>query len=110
MSAWSTVTIGELAAPLRNACVGGPFGSDLTQRDYVDAPGVPVIRGTNLSGTRGFTDDGFVYVSPEKAIDLSANIARPGDVVFTQRGTIGQVAEIPSSARFREYVISQSQM
>ena len=34
----------------------------------------------------------FVFVSPEKAESLSANIAKPGDLVFTQRGTLGQVA------------------
>src|SRR5690606_15281797 len=91
-----------------NACVGGPFGSELTTRDYVES-GVPVIRGTNL-GRDGFVDDGFVFVSETKAEALRQNQARPGDIAFTQRGTIGQVALIPEGARYARYVISQSQM
>ena len=101
--------LGELGADVRHACVGGPFGSELTTRDYVEEPGVPVVRGSNL-GDDGFIDHGFVYVSEDKAENLRQNHARPGDVVFTQRGTIGQVAIIPQDARFSRYVISQSQM
>jgi len=51
----------------------------------------------------------FAYVSPEKAQTLQANLARPGDIVFTQRGTLGQVALVPDGG-FSSYVISQSQM
>lgn len=105
---WPMVPLGHLGANVPNACVGGPFGSDLTTRDYVGV-GVPVIRGTNL-GEDGFVDDGFVFVSAAKAEALRQNQAHAGDVVFTQRGTIGQVALIPESARFDRYVISQSQM
>ena len=105
---WPLVPLGELGADIPNACVGGPFGSELTTRDYVDT-GVPVIRGTNLA-EQGFVDDGFVYVSEEKAESLRQNQARPGDIAFTQRGTIGQVALIPKRSRHPRYVISQSQM
>ena len=38
------------------------------------------------------------------------NTAYPGDLVFTQRGTLGQVGIIPREARFERYIISQSQM
>ena len=41
--------------------------------------------------------------------DLSSNTALPGDLVFTQRGTLGQVAVVPAQPHQR-YVISQSQM
>jgi type I restriction enzyme S subunit len=51
----------------------------------------------------------FAFVSEEKADSLSANCAKPGDLVFTQRGTIGQVALVPE-AEFDRYLISQSQM
>ena len=37
--------------------------------------------------------DDFVFVSDSKVQeDLSSNLAKPGDLVFTQRGTLGQVA------------------
>lgn len=110
-STWPEVEIEQLRAKGESTLVGGPFGSDLTQSDYVTEPGVPVIRGTNLGGKESrFVDDGFVYVTTEKATKLRRNMAFPGDVIFTQRGTLGQIAIIPKDARFPEYLISQSQM
>ena len=104
-------TVGEIAAPIRNALVGGPFGSDLGTADYVPS-GVPVIRGQNLSVGK-FVGGEFVYVSDAKATKLTANLARPGDLVFTQRGNAvlhgGQVAIVPKGP-FDRYVVSQSQM
>ncbi len=54
-------------------------------------------------------DGEYAFVSEDKALSLSANIARPGDIVFTQRGTLGQVAIVPDGEHDR-YVVSQSQM
>ena len=51
----------------------------------------------------------FVFVTPTKAKALEANQARPGDVVFTQRGTLGQVSLVPKTP-FHAYLVSQSQM
>lgn len=106
MSEWREVTVSEIAANVRNALVGGPFGSNLVSRDYV-ADGIPVIRGQNM-GARWVSGD-FVFVSGEKAESLAANQARPGDIIFTQRGTLGQVALVPQGP-FDTYVVSQSQM
>ncbi|MDB4372728.1 restriction endonuclease subunit S, partial [Mariniblastus sp.] len=103
---WKSVTVEAIAAKTKNALVGGPFGSNLVSRDYVDS-GVPVIRGANM-GARWLSGD-FAFVTPEKANSLSSNIARPGDLIFTQRGTLGQVSLVPY-AQFDRYVISQSQM
>lgn len=97
--------VGDLAAGKRGL-VGGPFGSSLVGRDYVET-GVPVIRGQNLQGRHVSGD--FVFVSDEKSQSLHGNQATPGDVVFTQRGTLGQVSLIPDDA-YPNYVVSQSQM
>lgn len=104
---WQTVSVGELAALKRNALVGGPFGSNLVSADYVEE-GVPVIRGQNMGQGRWIGGE-FAFVSPQKAEDLSANLAIPGDLVFTQRGTLGQVALVPQGS-YERYVVSQSQM
>jgi type I restriction enzyme S subunit len=101
------VLLAELAANIPNAIVGGPFGSNLVSADYVEQ-GVPVIRGQNL-GLGRWVDGEFVFVSEEKAKQLSQNVARPGDLVFTQRGTLGQVAIVPEG-QYDRYVVSQSQM
>lgn len=52
----------------------------------------------------------YVYVSEEKADSLSGNLARPGDLIFTQRGTLGQVALVPDGGLYDRYLVSQSQM
>lgn len=103
---WNCLSIGSIAASERNAIVGGPFGSDLVSKDYVEH-GVPVIRGQNMEGQ--WIAGPFVFVTPAKAKSLSANLARPGDIVFTQRGTLGQVSLIPEQP-FDIYLVSQSQM
>jgi type I restriction enzyme S subunit len=108
---WPKKQISELASKEKYSCIGGPFGSNLTSKHYVDYEGVPVIRGTNLNGgSTSFNEDDFVYVSEEKCLDLHRNLAFPGDLVITQRGTMGQVALIPQSTKHEKFVISQSQM
>ena len=103
---WECAPIRESAANSANAIVGGPFGSDLVSADYV-AAGIPVIRGQNMG--EGMVSGDFVFVTPQKAKSLSANLATPGDLVFTQRGTLGQVAIVPDGTHDR-YLVSQSQM
>ncbi|MFQ3171648.1 MAG: type I restriction enzyme S subunit [Oleispira sp.] len=108
---WEVIKVVDLQSKEKYSCVGGPFGSDLTSKHYINEIGVPVIRGANLSLTsKRFTDSGFVYVSESKADSLARNMAYPGDFVFTQRGTMGQVGLIPDHAKFKRYVVSQSQM
>ena len=85
----------------------GPFGSDIKVDNFVPQ-GVPIIRGGNLSSGR-FNDDNFVYLTEEKADKLSAANAFQDDIVFTHRGTLGQVGIIPKT-KFARYVVSQSQM
>jgi type I restriction enzyme S subunit len=109
MNGWTSSKLIDIAAKRRWALNGGPFGSKLSTKHYSDS-GVPVIRGTNLSGGARFSLEDFVWVSEEKANELLPNNAHPGDLVFTQRGTIGQVGLIPLDAPFKRFVISQSQM
>ncbi|OYQ73269.1 hypothetical protein B9T18_10000 [Wohlfahrtiimonas chitiniclastica] len=85
----------------------GPFGSNIKAENFVSS-GVPVIRGTNMNFSR-YVDGQFVYLTEEKADDLSGSNCLPDDLVFTHRGTIGQVALIPQG-KFERYVISQSGM
>lgn len=106
---WALKRVAELATPRRTGVTGGPFGSKLGRKDYVDL-GVPVIRGANLSVGGGFDENDVVFVSNRKAEELRASWAKRGDVLITQRGTLGQVGLIPMKSRFDRYVLSQSQM
>lgn len=103
---WVFVNVNTIAASVKNAIVGGPFGSDLVSKDYV-SDGVPVIRGQNMG--EHWLQEPYVFVTEEKAKALEANLARPGDIVFTQRGTLGQVSLVPRQ-KYERYLISQSQM
>ena len=103
---WGCPRVREAASKASHSIVGGPFGSDLVSADYVDT-GTPVIRGQNMGST--FVSGDFVFVSGKKARALSANLARAEDIIFTQRGTLGQVSIVPHGS-FENYLISQSQM
>jgi type I restriction enzyme, S subunit len=107
MSEWPKVEFQSLAADAKSA-FSKPYGSAITKEDYVPQ-GVPVVRGVNLRNGL-FLDDEFVFISEQKADQMpGANLA-PGDMVFTHRGTIGQVSMIPRDPRYPRYVLSTSQV
>jgi type I restriction enzyme, S subunit len=56
-----------------------------------------------------FRTEDFVFLTEDKANELSNANAFPGDLVFTHRGTLGQVGLIPAKP-YPRYVVSQSQM
>jgi type I restriction enzyme, S subunit len=100
---WQIKQIDDLASRVAM----GPFGSRIKTDNFVPQ-GVPVIRGSNL--TDGFNEFEFVYLTEGKADELKSSNAYPGDIVFTHRGTLGQVGFIPDKANYPRYVVSQSQM
>lgn len=107
---WITKKVDEIKAKTKYSLVGGPFGSNLVSKDYVEA-GVPVIRGINMAtGIINSLDENFVFVTEEKAESLKQNQAFLNDVIFTQRGTLGQVAWINSKCSIEKFIVSQSQM
>jgi type I restriction enzyme S subunit len=101
---WRTARIEEVAKRLAM----GPFGSSIKVETFVPE-GVPVISGQHLHGWRVDGSAGFNFITPEHAEKLRNANVRRGDVIFTHRGTIGQVSYIPSSSAYDRYVVSQSQ-
>jgi type I restriction enzyme S subunit len=106
---WTVHPLAHVAGARAQGISSGPFGSKLGRKDYRDF-GVPVIRGSNLAVGGRFVDEGFVFVEEAKADELRSSIARSGDIVITQRGTLGQAGLVPRQSSFDRYVISQSQM
>ncbi|MHB1657642.1 MAG: restriction endonuclease subunit S [Burkholderiales bacterium] len=102
-SEWQQVSIESIATRIAM----GPFGSDIKTDNFVST-GVPVIRGGNLTSGR-FNPNGFVFLTDAKADSLMNANAFPGDLIFTHRGTLGQVGIVPAWFSPR-YVVSQSQM
>lgn len=109
MSEWRKVRLSFIAEGRAAGISGGPFGSALGRKHYTPS-GVPVIRGAQLNGNARFTHDDLIFVSEEKADRHRRNLAAPGDVIVTQRGTLGQVGIVPLDAPYERYLLSQSQM
>jgi type I restriction enzyme S subunit len=107
MSDWGFVPLVSIAASERSA-ISKPFGSAMVKEDYI-ASGIPVVRGVNLANGP-FYDDDFVFISEELANRMPGAQLQPGDLVFTHRGTVGQVSMIPRSPRFPRYAVSTSQV
>lgn len=110
LSSWSIVTIDEIKSDTTSAISIGPFGSRMKAELYVpeSQSSVPVIRGTNISGSRSFEGE-FVYVSKETADGLRTANVFPSDLVFPHRGAIGQVGIVPDGPIGR-YMLSTSLM
>jgi type I restriction enzyme S subunit len=92
---WAWTTAEALTSAEKNAIVIGPFGSDLKTSDYRDS-GIPLvfvrhIRSGNFSGLRP------QFVAEDKARQLAAHLARPGDILVTKMGDPpGDAAIYPS--------------
>ena len=87
---WKLTDLEGIAAPVKNAIVDGPFGSNLKISDYVDE-GVPVLQGKNI------TQDSFRwfdvrYISEKKAEELKRSSVRVGDILIVKIGSIGYSA------------------
>jgi type I restriction enzyme S subunit len=107
---WKWVMIDEVQSSEKRSTITGPFGSSIGKKFFVDE-GVPVIRGNNLKlGSEKFVDDGFVFITKDKAAELKGYKAFPGDILFTAAGTIGQVGLIPDNCKYEYYIISNKQM
>lgn len=104
---WRTVRLEELAVDEKSA-ITKPYGSAILKDDYV-AKGVPVVRGVNLAQGR-FHDDDFVYITEELADRMPGARLQAGDLVFTHRGSVGQVSMIPREPKFDRYAVSTSQV
>lgn len=96
---WKIKKVDEIKADISNAIAMGPFGSNIKTENFV-ARGVPVIRGINLSKGKLYEEE-YVYITEEKADELKSSNAFPGDLVFTHRGTLGQVGIIPFNSKYR---------
>ncbi len=108
-SSWKVVYSDDIVSGERSI-VSGPFGSNIGKRFFVES-GIPVIRGNNLTlGDKRFVDEGYVFLTEEKAKQFKNCQAIAGDIVFTAAGTLGQVGLIPKNAKFPVYIISNKQL
>lgn len=103
-------TLSDIADGCKYGFVDGPFGSNLPSSCYKHK-GIPVIRGCNLSiGKFRYIDQGYCFVDNIVLDKLSRSTARKFDVIFTKKGTIGQIGIIPKNALYNLYLLSSNQM
>lgn len=105
---WPELTIDEIKSSEKGAVAMGPFGSRIKAENFV-ASGVPILKGSNLHEAY-INDENCDFLTEEKANELKSSNAYEGDIVITHRGTIGQVSIIPPTAKYKRYVVSQSQL
>ena len=81
-------TIGQIAD-----VICGPFGSAIKSNDYQD-DGIPLVRITNISkdGYMDYSD--LVYISDSLGNSLARTQVSAGDIVISQRGSLGQCAVV----------------
>ncbi len=86
-------TFGDRLKPIGEIAdvICGPFGSAIKNGDYQDS-GIPLVRITNISkdGYMDYSD--LVYISESLGNSLSRTQVSAGDIVVSQRGSLGQCA------------------
>ncbi|MCR9160826.1 MAG: restriction endonuclease subunit S [Nannocystaceae bacterium] len=109
---WERVRTETLAADEPHAMATGPFGSSIGSATFIPEPGVPVVRGSNLSEDVGqrLSHDKLVFIPGPLADKFRRSEARDGDLIFTCWGTIGQVGLVDKRARYPRYIVSNKQM
>lgn len=101
---WTWSTLENVAAPIPNAIVDGPFGSNLKLTDYVEGAGVPVLQGKNVTGDQ-FAWFDVRFISAKKAAELKRSSVRVGDILLVKIGSIGYTAIIDDLKGFDHAII-----
>lgn len=71
----------------------GPFGSSIQVKDYQKI-GIPLIRIANIDDNQQFIKENITFVNESLAKQLQAYKVKEGDLVISQRGTLGLTAII----------------
>ena len=75
--------------------VCGPFGTAVKHSDYV-TDGVPLLRISNITGEGTLDFQDIVFITQKKSDTLGSTQVVEGDIVISQRGTLGMSALVSS--------------
>jgi type I restriction enzyme, S subunit len=90
---WCWASLAHLTSPVRASVKTGPFGSMLKKHEH-RTTGVPVLGIENIDRMR-FLRGSKIHISQSKARDLVNYDAKPGDVLISRSGTVGEVCVVP---------------
>ncbi|WP_313395261.1 hypothetical protein [Sphingobium yanoikuyae] len=74
----------------------GPFGSAIKSDDY-RASGIPLIRISDIEEDGTIDPRSIVFIDEDLSMKHASSQVRPGDIVISQRGTIGLPAVVPTT-------------
>lgn len=95
-TSWGLSFVKYIVLEQKDSMVDGPFGSSVnTDVDYVES-GVPVIRTVNITNA-GFSAENLKFMRRAKYQQLKRHSVKPGDVLFSKVGTIGNSCILPES-------------
>jgi len=94
---WAWCKMDQLVNSLRNDIRTGPFGSALHKHDH-RADGVPVWGIESIGKGGYFTWRNKISVDLEKAQELATFSVKPGDIIISRSGTVGELCRIPDAA------------
>jgi type I restriction enzyme S subunit len=90
---WIWATLAHLVSFGPGSVKTGPFGSLLKKHEH-QTRGVPVYGIENIDRMR-FVRGSKIHVSPDKAMELAEYDAKPGDMLISRSGTVGEVCVVP---------------
>ena len=74
----------------------GPFGTMIKKQDHRSS-GVPMLGIENI-GKGTFVDGNKIFVTYEKAQELSSFSVLEGDIIISRSGTVGEICAVPKRA------------
>ncbi|MBO0952016.1 restriction endonuclease subunit S [Fibrella forsythiae] len=90
---WPTIQLDGLLQLGRNSIKTGPFGMALSKSDH-RAEGVPVLGIENI-GRGKFWDRNKIFITADKAAELSSYTVSEGDLIISRSGTVGEICIVP---------------
>lgn len=93
-SEWKIVDLKSVLINSKDGMRTGPFGSSLKKFEH-QTEGIPVWGIENVKNLQ-FLPHNKIFITKEKAEQLSNYKVRPGDILLTRSGTVGELCVVPN--------------
>jgi len=90
---WDTVNFRSVTINSKDGIKTGPFGSMLKKFEHT-TEGIPVYGVENVKNLQ-FLPKNKIFITEEKAAQISNYDVKPGDILLTRSGTVGELCVVP---------------